>query len=220
MNYRCFETARLCGAICIVVFFITGASVALAEPDSCSYSTYRWNVYETKAVDYQEIIKARDDLQPYEIDEETGCTVCREDQQLITIEPIAPFSVCKYFASDIKDSLEYLIAQGETIFSVVGYRVGMTRGEVDATGNRTGFSNHSFGIALDINPQQNGLYANCIEFGPECQLRMGGHWLPGESGSLTESGLVVQEFKAIGFKWGGEIAGQQKDFMHFSPSGY
>ena len=30
----------------------------------------------------------------------------------------------------------------------------------------------------------------------------------------------IQYLKDIGFKWGGEILGKQKDFMHFSPSGY
>jgi hypothetical protein len=109
---------------------------------------------------------------------------------------------------------------GERIFSVVGYRVGMTRGNFDALGNRTRFSNHSFGIAIDINEQQNGLYDRCITFGPACRLRRGGNWIPGQEGSLTPESPVVKAMKRIGMKWGGEIEGHQKDFMHFSPSGY
>jgi hypothetical protein len=31
---------------------------------------------------------------------------------------------------------------------------------------------------------------------------------------------VVRAFAAAGLRWGGAAAGEQKDFMHFSPSGY
>ena len=96
----------------------------------------------------------------------------------------------------------------------------MTRGKVDAESNRTQFSNHSFGIALDINDEQNGLYGQCFSFGPQCKLRKGGPWRPDQFASLVEDGDIVQSMKALGFKWGGEIQGRQKDFMHFSPTGY
>ena len=36
----------------------------------------------------------------------------------------------------------------------------------------------------------------------------------------TASMIALELFKEAGFRWGGEIEGQQKDFMHFSPSGY
>lgn len=103
---------------------------------------------------------------------------------------------------------------------VTGYRVGMTRGEIDATGNHTGFSNHSFGVALDVNAEQNGLYENCINFDSSCRLVMGGQWHPRQTFSLTKDSVIVLEFKRNGFLWGGEIPGQQKDFMHFSLTGY
>ncbi len=83
------------------------------------------------------------------------------------------------------------------------------------------FSNHSYGIAIDINTDHNGLYGNCVEFGPQCQLIRGSLWRPGvDPYSLQLNGLVVKKLKEIGFKWGGEIKGKQKDFMHFSLSGY
>lgn len=96
----------------------------------------------------------------------------------------------------------------------------MTKGDVDALGHRTRFSNHSFGIAIDINEQQNGLYDRCIRFGPACRLRRGGVWNPDQAGSLTRDSPVVKALGQIGLKWGGAIEGRQKDFMHFSPSGY
>jgi hypothetical protein len=45
-------------------------------------------------------------------------------------------------------------------------------------------------------------------------------WHPDQAGSLTKESPIVIELKSIGFKWGGEIEGKQKDFMHFLPSGY
>jgi hypothetical protein len=96
----------------------------------------------------------------------------------------------------------------------------MTKGPVDSAGNRTRFSYHSYGIALDINEDHNGLYENCVRFGPRCRLRRGGQWDPRQPLSLTQDHPLVRALKRMGFKWGGEIAGKQKDFMHFSPYGY
>jgi hypothetical protein len=73
---------------------------------------------------------------------------------------------------------------------------------------------------VDINTNQNGLYENCVSFNSSCRLIKGGAWNPNQQLSLTSDSIIVQEFKRNGFKWGGEIAGQQKDFMHFSPTGY
>jgi hypothetical protein len=95
-----------------------------------------------------------------------------------------------------------------------------SRGAADGNGNRIGFSNHSFGTAIDINPEQNGLYDNCITFGPQCRLLRGGEWRPGTPGTLDKNGDIVTLFKQAGFQWGGEIVGKQKDFMHFSLTGY
>ena len=107
-----------------------------------------------------------------------------------------------------------------TIHTIEGYRVVKSRGPVDGKGNRTGFSNHSYGTAIDINSEQNGLYDNCITFGPQCRLLRGGEWRPGTQGTLDTKGDIVVQFKQEGFRWGGEIEGKQKDFMHFSLSGY
>jgi len=113
-----------------------------------------------------------------------------------------------------------LIEDGEPIYEVKGYRVGLTRGKVDEQGNRTDFSNHSYGVAIDINENANGLYENCISFSESCILRKGGKWNPQKPTSLTKDSLTVRRFKEAGFLWGGEILGQQKDFMHFSLTGY
>lgn len=191
------------------------------ERDLCTYDTYQWNTFEKRAVEYERIEKLYSDLTDDEIDQATGCSVCQQDQVVIQIGSLQAFQVCHIFADQIKKTLTDLLNRGEPIYKVVAYRVGKSRGDIDTSGNRTQFSNHSFGIAIDINPEYNGLYDNCLEYGPQCRLIKGGAWLPGQSPeSLTKDGAIVNELKRVRFKWGGEIPGKQKDFMHFSPSGY
>ena len=191
-----------------------------AEEPSCTYTTYKWSTHARAAVEHRTVRHLYSELQPIEIHSATGCTVCEEDQVAISVPGIAPFRVCKLLAQDIRDALIGAMEEGEAIFTVVGYRVGMTRGDVDAVGNRTQFSNHSFGVAIDVNERQNGLYHQCPYFGPACRLRRGGNWSPSQRGSLSADSPIVKALGRVGLKWGGEIEGDQKDFMHFSPNGY
>ena len=186
----------------------------------CTYATYSWDTRARKAVHQARINKPYASLTNAEIDSFTGCSVCEQDQRIIDIPPLKPFKVCRVIAPRLKSALEKLIREGEPVIEVRGYRVGKTRGDVDANGVRTGFSNHSFGIALDINPGSNGLYENCIVFNPDCRLIRGGHWDPAQAESLHAGSNIVWAIEDIGLKWGGEIDGKQKDFMHFSPTGY
>ena len=207
----------------LLVFSLLAPCVAdagEATPDTCTYSTYKWNVNMRKAVDFERVRHPYSELTEDEVDPATGCTVCEEDQVVIELPDLEPFRVCRKLAPDFRRALDEIRDVREPVYSVTGYRVGKTRGEPDGEGNRTGFSNHSFGIAIDINAGQNGLYNRCVEFGPGCRLIMGGEWIPGKPGSHGAGGVVVKAMKAAGFKWGGEIAGRQKDFMHFSPTGY
>jgi hypothetical protein len=203
----------------VPLFFLT---VKLSFAGSlCTYSTYKWNTRQGKAVQFERIEKPYSQVEPRETDERTGCTVCEQDQTTVSLPGIEAFKVCRVVAGSLRDALAALIENGEPIISVVGYRVGMTRGDVDEEGNRTGFSNHSFGVAVDINPDSNGLYDNCIEYNGACRLIKGGPWRPASDRfSLHPEGNIVKRLKAAGFSWGGEISGKQKDFMHFSPTGY
>jgi len=191
-----------------------------AEPSTCSYTTYKWNVAQRKAVEYQRVRHPYSQVKNIERDAATGCTVCEQDQVDIDLPGIKPFKMCRQLAGPVAAALNDLLTQGQPIYKVIAYRVGMTRGDIDAAGNRTKFSNHSFGIALDINDEQNGLYDQCSRFGPQCRLIKGGRWLPSQVGSWTENSHVVHRMQRLGFKWGGRIKGKQKDFMHFSPTGY
>jgi hypothetical protein len=179
-----------------------------------------WNVNQRSSVLVKKVKHPYDDLTSAETDHETGCTVCSEDQVLVDVPPLQPFSVCHRLASRVRTAVQEVFRSGTPLHTVIGYRVIKSRGTVDAQGNRTEFSNHSYGTAIDINPDQNGLYDNCITFGPQCRLLRGGEWVPAASGTLVGEGDVVLAFKKAGFRWGGEIAGKQKDFMHFSLTGY
>lgn len=206
----------------LIAFLLVGAS-ALAEgaPVTCTYETYRWNIRLRQAVDFRLVRKDYSAVTAAEVDADTGCTVCEEDQVVIELDGVAPFRICRAIAPQVTAVLQHLSEREFPLFKIEGYRVGRTRGDADENGYRTRFSNHSFGIALDINPGQNGLYDGCPVFGPECRLIRGGDWNPGTiEGSILSDGDVVRLFKEAGFRWGGEIEGQQKDFMHFSPSGY
>jgi len=205
-------------SLLVVALFSTTAA---AEPQQCSYDTYQWSTIDKRSVNHQLVSHPYREVTHEEVDPQTGCTVCREDQVELSLPGIQPFLICRKIAPIVESALLELIEEGEPIQQVIGYRVGMTRGKINAQGLRTRFSNHSFGAAIDINPQHNGLYDRCIHFGPACRLIRGGEWLPQiEQASLDPQGIVVQRFKSDGFKWGGEIEGRQKDFMHFSPSGY
>lgn len=204
----------------LVFVLVAMPATAQAESATCSYDTYKWNVYQRQAVARQRVQHSYSKLANNERDEATGCTVCEEDQQWIALPGLQPFRMCRRLAYEVEPVLIKLVEQGEPIHKIVGYRVGMTRGGIDAQGNRTRFSNHSFGIAIDINDEQNGLYDRCINFGPQCRLIKGGPWIPGQPGSLESSSTIVRELSQAGLHWGGRIAGKQKDFMHFSPSGY
>ncbi len=210
-----YARTRLSLALAIIAW----AGGAAASPH-CTYSTYKWNVNLRKTVEPRVVSKLMSELSDAEKDRETGCTVCEEDQVELAFPGLRPFKVCKLLAPKVEKIITDLQRQHAPLKDVVGYRVGMTRGNPDATGNRTGFSNHSFGVALDINTAQNGLYENCMRFNPACRLIKGGAWSPANELSLTGGSLIVRTFKQNGFKWGGEISGVQKDFMHFSPTGY
>ena len=155
-----------------------------------------------------------------ETDKESGCTVCSEDQDVVDVPPIPKFSLCYKLAPLVRFVLKDLVAKGAPIHTIIGYRVTKSLGEADASGNRTEFGNHSYGTAFDINPEQNGLYDNCVKFGPECRLVRGGPWKPGTPGTIEKDGVIVKKMDETGFVWGGEIEGKQKDFMHFSLTGY
>ena len=198
------------------------SSPAMAQESasqSCTYELGIWNVAAGKVLERKRIDKPKSELRPEEIDE-WGCTPCIEDQVSVTLSNGVSFQMCTRLAEPVREALEKVLESGLPIDTVVGYRPSMSKGPVDARQNRTQLSNHAFGSALDINEAHNGLYTHCLRWSPSCRLIRGGPWQPGSAHSLTADHPVVREMMAIGFLWGGEIQGIQKDMMHFSKSGY
>ena len=195
---------------------------SLAEPPAatCTYTTYRWSVPLRRAVNRHRVSHPYAELSKEEVDAATGCSVCEEDQEWLEVAGLPRFRLCRKLAPQIETTLQNLAASGVPLNSLTGYRVGMTRGPTDADGLRTVFSNHSFGIALDVNAELNGLYDHCLSYRPDCRLLLGGPWQPNALGGLKADKPTVLALRAAGLRWGGEIAGKQKDFMHFSPTGY
>lgn len=208
------------GALFFALYANTICAEPLIQPQTCTYETFNWNVRQQRPVNVHTVAHPYSELTPEEIDPQTGCTVCQEDQRQIQVGNLKPFFVCNKIAAVVRNTLERLLAEGEPVLEVSAYRPGRTRNPLNDAGNRTGFSNHAYGAAIDINRASNGLYDNCVQFGPGCRLIQGGPWVPGNPGTLGRDTSIVRGMKKAGFKWGGEIAGKQKDFMHFSVSGY
>jgi hypothetical protein len=84
-------------------------------------------------------------------------------------------------------------------------------------GTGTGsWSNHSYGLAIDINPVENP-YVGCgmtrnkraLSYVDRSKMR---------PGMVTPA--VIAAFAAIGWEWGGAWSGNTKDYMHFSHNGH
>jgi hypothetical protein len=84
-------------------------------------------------------------------------------------------------------------------------------------GGRHRWSEHSYGRAVDINPDQNPYVSRSGRIEPL-------HGRPyvdrslGEPAMLDRDHLAVRAFRAIGWRWGGDWSGT-KDYMHFSATG-
>lgn len=76
---------------------------------------------------------------------------------------------------------------------------------------RSGTSEHSLGLAIDINPNENYMIRN------DGTVVSGSFWKPGENPySIPADGDVVRIFRKYGFAWGGNAWRSSRDYMHFS----
>lgn len=217
--------------IWIAPLLVLLAAPGFEEPNptaECTYRTYNWSTVKKKAVNHQTVKKTRGELTAEERDPaDPRCTVCKQDQVTLEIEGMPKVTVCTHYADKVKTALEETKAAGFKVRTLIGYRVGRTRGRIK-DGMRQQFSNHSYGTAIDINARENGLYGKCrLDKVPtsaadikRCKLRVGGAWDPKKrpKSSVREGGPAYQAFTRF-WKWGGARADKVKDFMHFSPTG-
>ena len=84
-------------------------------------------------------------------------------------------------------------------------------------GNSTGnWSNHAYGMAVDVNPVENP-YVGCGQSrDPLAQsYRDRSRHRPG-----MVTAAVIRAFRSVGWGWGGSWSGNTKDYMHFSWNGH
>lgn len=204
----------------VILLLLMFFSLESFANDHCSYTYSRFHVATrtSKKINPVRTVKSKLSQEMYH---SNGCSICLEDQTRVTLKNGVSFLVCKKVARTVESVLNKALVNGTLIEEVVAYRPQMSRGKIDKDGYRTQLSNHSFGVAVDVNPRSNGLYNNCVHWSSNCRLIQGGKWSPFEdSYSISEKSFLVKEFKRNNYLWGGQIKGKQKDFMHFSPSGY
>ncbi|MGH2785301.1 MAG: M15 family metallopeptidase [Actinomycetota bacterium] len=79
------------------------------------------------------------------------------------------------------------------------------------------WSEHSYGTAVDINPNQNPYVSRTRRIEPPFGAPWADRTLE-EPGMIHPNDVVVRAFRDIGWRWGGVWAGTV-DYMHFSASG-
>ena len=82
-------------------------------------------------------------------------------------------------------------------------------------GGATGWSNHAYGLAVDLNPVENPYTCGGRAYHPESEPYMDRSRL--RRGMVTPE--VVRAFRSIGWGWGGDWTGPTKDYTHFSETG-
>jgi len=88
---------------------------------------------------------------------------------------------------------------------------------VTARGPRTNWSQHAYGLAIDINPIQNP-YVTADGYVRNLHARRYRDRAQRRPGMIHAGNAVVRAFAAIGWRWGGSWRGD-KDYMHFSSTG-
>lgn len=88
---------------------------------------------------------------------------------------------------------------------------------ITPAGPGTTFSQHSYGLAIDINPLQNP-YVRSDGWVRNRYARPYVERATDRPGMIHDGDVVVRSFAAIGWSWGGRWSGG-KDYMHFSLRG-
>jgi hypothetical protein len=80
----------------------------------------------------------------------------------------------------------------------------------------TGWSQHSYGLAIDVNPRENPYVYDGKVLPPEGEPYV--DRTPYRKGMAVPGGVLVRAFAAVGWSWGGYWR-SSKDYQHFSASG-
>lgn len=80
----------------------------------------------------------------------------------------------------------------------------------------TSFSQHAYGLAVDLNPFQNPYHRGDVVLPELASAYLDRDWL--RPGMITPDGPAVRAFASIGWEWGGDWS-SLKDYHHFSLNG-
>ena len=116
--------------------------------------------------------------------------------------------VHKALVKDIQDVFQIAQNGGFKIYQAGAYSFRSMN-----NGGSGRLSHHSYGVAIDINVDENYSHRGG-------KVYAGKFWDPSRSEySIPKDGILVQAFKAKGWKWGGDWSGNYQDYMHFSFTG-
>jgi hypothetical protein len=85
-----------------------------------------------------------------------------------------------------------------------------------ATTGGTSYSQHAYGLAIDVNTFQNPYFRDGLVIPERASSYLDRGWV--RPGMVTAGGPVVAAFRAIGWRWGGDWT-TLKDYQHFSANG-
>lgn len=118
-------------------------------------------------------------------------------------------TVHQKLAADVQKALKKAQDQGFKVYSASGYSY-----RVMNNGGSGKLSHHSYGVAIDINVNENYSRRGSI-------IYAGSFWDPSKSEfSIPRNGALVNAFREIGWSWGGNWSGNYQDYMHFSYTGH
>ncbi|MGH2785473.1 MAG: M15 family metallopeptidase [Actinomycetota bacterium] len=86
-----------------------------------------------------------------------------------------------------------------------------------STGDAGSWSQHAYGLAIDINPIQNPYVPRSGPVEPPAGAKYADRSVPVQ-GLIRPNDVVVRAFERIGWSWGGEWS-SAKDYQHFSANG-
>ena len=119
----------------------------------------------------------------------------------------------KAIAKDVYNACAAAQAEGFKVYEIGGYREFGT----DSAGAISGLttqSQHCYGLAVDINVNENAMY----DYGSPS---VGSFYNPsGSEYSVKKNGAFMKTLKSAGWGWGGDWPGNRQDYMHFSYMGY
>ena len=118
-------------------------------------------------------------------------------------------TVHQKLAADVQKALQKAQDQGFKVYSATGYSY-----RVMNNGGSGKLSHHSYGVAIDINVNENYSHRGSTVYA-------GSFWDPSKSEfSIPRNGALVNAFREIGWSWGGNWSGNYQDYMHFSYTGH